>query len=91
MGDFLNIAGIVAIITGLLSLIGIAIGQLVIIRENRIKRYVEIITKQTLKNNLFVRENSQVLMMLTRTEIIDDAKEHRDKKYKTNLMRQRLI
>lgn len=87
MDNLLNIAGVAAIITGLISLIGILVGLWFNYRENRTNRYVDIITKQTLSNNMFVRENSEILTVLTRPEIIDDARTRHDTEYKVKLMR----
>lgn len=74
MNNFLEFAGVAAIITGLISLFGIIIGLWFNYRENQTSRYVNTITKQTLSNNMFVRENSEILTVLTRPEIIDDAR-----------------
>lgn len=87
MNNLLNIAGVAAIITSLISLIGILLGLWFNYRENRTNRYVNIITKQTLSNNMFVRENSEILTVLTRPEIIDDARARHDTEYKIKLMR----
>lgn len=83
----LNIAGVVALITGSLSLIGIIIGLVYNYRENRTNRYVEIITKQTLENFMFVRENSEIIMTYTRPEIIDAVRGISIHEYKIKLMK----
>lgn len=87
MSTILNIAGIAALIGGAISLLGIVIGLHFNYIENRTNRYIQIITKQTLQNNLFVRNNSEIITTFTRPEIIDDAREKCDKEYKIKLMR----
>lgn len=87
MNSLLNVVGVAAIITGLISLFGILIGLWFNYRENRTSRYVNIITKQTLENNIFIRENSEILTVLTRPEIINDARTRHDIEYKIKLMR----
>ena len=85
--SIMDYAGIAALITSTISLVGILLGLWLNIRENRTNRYTQIITKQTLDNNLFVRENSEVVMTLSRPEIIDTARINCDKDYKINLIR----
>ncbi len=85
--EFLSVAGVVAIISGLISLVSFLIGQWFSFKQSYTNHYVEIITKQTLSNNMFVRENSEIVMTLTRPEIIDDANKNDDKEFKIKLMR----
>lgn len=82
----LNFAGIAAIITGIMSLFGIFIGLWFNYYENRTKRYTDIITKQTLANNEYIRKNTVLLTVLSRPEIIDDARIRKDSEYKLKLM-----
>lgn len=62
-------------ITLIAGFIGIIFVQYIGVRENRITRYCDIITKQTLANNLFIRENSQIFTLMTRPDIIDEYRE----------------
>ena len=44
-------------------------------------RYLEVITKQTLANNNFVRENFSMLATLSKPEVIEEAKKHPEYRY----------
>lgn len=87
MESLLALTGVAAMITGSLSLVGILIRLWMNYKQNLTNRYTEIITKRTLENNRFVRENSEIVTVLTRPEIIDDARTNKDKDYKKTLMR----
>lgn len=86
MNSILNIAGIVALISGSISLLGVALSSYFNYMENRTNRYVQLITNQTLQNNLLIRNNSEIITVFTRPEIIDDARVRCDKEYKIKLM-----
>lgn len=44
-------------------------------------RYLEVITKQTLSNNNFVRENFSLFATLSKPEVIDEARRHPEYRY----------
>ena len=76
------------LITLIAGFIGIIFVQYIGVRENRITRYCDIITKQTLANNMFIRENSQVFTLMTRPDIIDEyRKKEGSFEYKKVLLR----
>lgn len=80
-----NIGVLVQIIASSASLIGIILGFVVTWLQNKRSRYIEIITNQTIKNMLFLRENAAMFSALTRPEIIkDDGNDIRN--YKFQLM-----
>lgn len=64
MNSILNIAGIVALISGSISLLGVVLSSYFNYMENRTNRYVQLITNQTLQNNLFIRNNSETITVL---------------------------
>ena len=81
----MNISLIIQIIASTASLTGIILGFVFTWAENKRSRYVEIITTQTIKNMLFLRENASTFSALTRPEIIKNAKVE-FKNYKFQLM-----
>lgn len=79
-------AGIlIQVIASSVSFIGIILGFIFAWMENKRSRYIEIITNQTIKNMLFLRENAALFSALTRPEIIKDAKKD-IKNYKFQLI-----
>ena len=79
----LNILNIV----GNLSLVGIVITFLGNYFENKKTRYTGIVTKQTLANLLFVRENYVELATLSKPEVIDAVRNNPDFNYEYKIVR----
>lgn len=76
---------LIQIIASSVSFVGIILGFIFTWMENKRSRYIEIITNQTIKNMLFLRENTALFSTLTRPEIIKDAKKS-NKNYKFQLV-----
>lgn len=76
---------LIQIIASSVSLAGIILGFVFTWLENRRGRYVEIITNQTIKNMLFLRENAALFSALIKPEIIIDARDNM-KDYKFRLL-----
>lgn len=65
-----DVGVLIQIIASSVSLTGIVLGFVFTWIENKRSRYIEIITNQTIKNMLFLRENAAMFSVLTRPEII---------------------
>lgn len=74
---------LIQVIASSVSFIGIVMGFVFTWVENKRSRYIEIITNQTIKNMLFLRENAALFSSLTQPEIIKSAKKDiKDYKFK---------
>lgn len=80
-----NVGILIQVIASSVSFVGIILGFIFTWMENKRSRYIEIITNQTIKNMLFLRENAALFSALTRPEIIKDAKKD-IKNYKFQLI-----
>lgn len=65
---------IIQIIVSTATFISVLLGFVYAWLENKKNKYVEIITSQTIKNMLFLRENSALFSAFIRPEFIADAK-----------------
>lgn len=62
---------VIQVIASTMSLLGIVLGIFFTWKANKRSKYIEIITNQTIKNMLFLRENASCFSALTRPEIIN--------------------
>lgn len=84
-GKMSDVGILIQSIASSVSFAGIIIGLIFTWMENKRSRYIEIITNQTIKNMLFLRENAALFSALTKPEVIRDAKKN-IKNYKFQLI-----
>ncbi len=83
----MNVEIIVALITATISFIALLIARIVEIRENRKNRYASIITKQTISNMLFTRENFSIILSNTNPILLSSYANKNSEEIKVKLVR----